>query len=65
MSQPMVSRSWSGGSLISGQQHLMDVEQTGLNMKKKMEIEFQEGPHLKFYDGYICRKTISTSFDQS
>ena len=43
MSQPMVSRSWSGGSLISGQQHLMDVEQTGLNMKKKMEIEFQEG----------------------
>jgi hypothetical protein len=61
----MVSRSWSGGSLISGQQHLMDVEQTGLNMKKKMEVEFQEGPHLKFYDAYICRKTISTSFDQS
>ena len=43
MSEPMVSRSWSGSSLLVGQNHLLDVEEKGLNMKEKMEFEIQEG----------------------
>ena len=53
MSEPMMSRSWSGGSLVAGQSHLMDVDQKGWTMKEEMELEFQEGPHCKLYSGYV------------